>query len=498
MSRLLVCGVALERPVRRIQRLIVPILILFPFVSAAGLRAQGSGLCPPDYQGYLPPRLALGAAGEIRADGVPNRVRETPALDGHYLFDIQPGSRFTLIAGPACADGVVWWRVDVDGQVGWTAESNTADRTYYLQGAETGVVFDALAPGSRPAITRDNLDSLSALPYPDLMAGGFDTAAFANLLVVADRRDAFSVYHAGNPFEALASVGVEGALHRVAVSPAASLVAVATTDLETQTDRITIYRYDPRANPDLQPLGNPFDLADEPTLMALAISPPYLVTAHGEDDAGLVVVWDIESGEEHGRIELPFFPTSLITDTTGLGAFVSTNSYEGETHLLDLEALEDVTSVPEHGVLAISRAGNALGQLLIGDADGAVAVYNVLADDTALPDRIRSGRLERLGRVEVFPALEDLPVAVTALAVDPTGQLVAIGSGLIDADETPEDYTGRIAFLDLATGLISAASVRDDAFGSFYGLAFSADGQALIVGYGDRDSVPHIGVYGAG
>ncbi|MCC6617218.1 MAG: hypothetical protein IT320_27335 [Anaerolineae bacterium] len=484
---------------RRIQRLIVPILMLLPFVNAAGLNAQGGGLCPVDYQGFLPPRLALGDAGEIRADGVPNRVRETPALDGHYLFDIQPGSRFTLIAGPACADGVVWWRVDADGRVGWTAESNTADRTYYLQGAENGVVFDALAPGSRPAITRDNLDSLSALPYPDLLPGGFDSAAFANLLVVADRRDAFSVYHAGNPFEALVSVSVEGVLRRVAVSSAASLVAAATTDVETQAERVTLYRYDPRANPDLQPLGDPFDLGDEPPLTALAISPPYLITAHGEDDAGRVIVWDIEAGEEHGRIELPFAPEALLVDTTGLGALVSTSEADGETHLLDLEALEDVASAPEHGALALSRAaGSALGQLLIGEADGAVAVYNVLADDAALPDRIRSGRLERLGRVEVFPALDDVPVAVTALAVDPTGQLAAIGSGLIDVDETPEDYTGRIAFLDLATGLVSAASVRDEVFGSFYALGFSADGQALIAGYTDSDGVPRIGVYGAG
>ncbi len=484
---------------RRFHRLILPLLILLPFVSAAGLRAQGGGLCPPDYQGYLPPRLALGDAGAIRADGVPNRVRETPALDGHYLFDIQPGSRFTLIAGPVCADGVVWWRVDSDGRVGWTAESNTADRTYYLQGAENSVVIDALAPGSRPAITRDNLDSLSALPYPDLMPGGFDSATFANLLAVADRRDAFSVYHAGNPFEALASVTVEGVLRRVAVSPSASLVAAATTDLETQAERVSIYRYDPRANPDLQPLGEPLDLSGEPPLLALAFSQPYLITAHGAGGSGMVIVWDMATGAEAGRFALLFAPTELIVDKTGSGAFVSTQAAEGATNLLDLETMENVASVPEHGALALSRGqATSLGQLLIGGTDGAITVYNVLADDAALPDRVRSGRLERLGRVEVFPALDDLPVAVTALAVDPSGQLAAIGSGTFTMDDEPEAYTGRVAFLDLATGLVSAASLRDDSFGSFYALTFSADGQALSAGYTDGDGVPRIGVYGAG
>ena len=45
--------------------------------------------------------------------------------------------------------------------------------------------------------------------------------------------------------------------------------------------------------------------------------------------------------------------------------------------------------------------------------------------------------------VEVFPALDDVPVAVTALAVDPTGQLVAIGSGLIDANDQRFSTTER-------------------------------------------------------
>ncbi|MCA9904684.1 MAG: hypothetical protein KC547_12590, partial [Anaerolineae bacterium] len=277
------------------------------------------------------------------------------------------------------------------------------------------------------------------------------------------------------------------------------LIAAVTTDLETQAERITIYRYDPRANPDLQPLGEPLDLAGEPPLLALAFSQPYLITTHGDDDSGMVIVWDVATGMEAGRFALLFAPTELIVDKTGSGAFVSTQAAEGATNLLDLETMESVASVPEHGALALSLGqATSLGQLLIGDAEGAVTVYNVLADDAALPERVRSGRLERLGRVEVFPALDDVPVAVTALAVDPSGQLAAIGSGIFTMDDVPEDYTGRVAFLDLATGLISAASLRDDSFGLFFALAFSADGQALIAGYGDHDSVPHIGIYGAG
>lgn len=90
--------------------------------------------CPPGFEGYMPPRLSIGTARARVADGgIPNRLRNEPSVNGAFLLDAQPGRTFDeVLDGPACSGTYVWWLVELDGTVGWTAESDSSIQEYFL------------------------------------------------------------------------------------------------------------------------------------------------------------------------------------------------------------------------------------------------------------------------------------------------------------------------------------------------------------------------------
>jgi formylglycine-generating enzyme required for sulfatase activity len=84
-----------------------------------------NGQCP----GYLRTRMAVGRQGRV-TPGDPNRLREEP--NGKIIGRIPAEGVFQVIEGPSCGpEGMVWWRVNFEGQVGWTAEGKGA--FYYLE-----------------------------------------------------------------------------------------------------------------------------------------------------------------------------------------------------------------------------------------------------------------------------------------------------------------------------------------------------------------------------
>jgi hypothetical protein len=58
------------------------------------------------------------------ADQEANNLRLSPGSDGLRTGRIQPGERVVILDGPVCADGFVWWDVQLldTNLVGWTAE----------------------------------------------------------------------------------------------------------------------------------------------------------------------------------------------------------------------------------------------------------------------------------------------------------------------------------------------------------------------------------------
>ena len=73
--------------------------------------------CP----GFMVSRLVVGESARV-LPGPANNVRENPTRGAGLLFQIPGGGRFTVLAGPVCADSLAWWQVNYEGLVGWTAE----------------------------------------------------------------------------------------------------------------------------------------------------------------------------------------------------------------------------------------------------------------------------------------------------------------------------------------------------------------------------------------
>lgn len=60
---------------------------------------------------------------EAEAAGGSVNLRGQPAADGQILQQVPAGSGFEVTAGPDCAEGYVWWLVNIGGQTGYIAEA---------------------------------------------------------------------------------------------------------------------------------------------------------------------------------------------------------------------------------------------------------------------------------------------------------------------------------------------------------------------------------------
>ncbi len=84
-----------------------------------------------------PTRFVVGARGQVRParpGTTPNvaRIRDTATTDGKILLNLPEKTSFTVIDGPVCFGGYLWWKVKVDqGVTGWLAEGDST-RGYYV------------------------------------------------------------------------------------------------------------------------------------------------------------------------------------------------------------------------------------------------------------------------------------------------------------------------------------------------------------------------------
>jgi uncharacterized protein YraI len=81
------------------------------------------GTNPGDCTGTLPPRLTVGGQGRV-TPGAPNKIRSVPTLAGAQIGNIPGEGIFSVIGGPQCADGFLWWQVNYQGVTGWTANGD--------------------------------------------------------------------------------------------------------------------------------------------------------------------------------------------------------------------------------------------------------------------------------------------------------------------------------------------------------------------------------------
>lgn len=81
---------------------------------------------PGDCTGTLSPRLTIGGQGRI-TPGLPNKMRLEPSLASTQVGSIPGEATFSVVGGPQCADGFLWWQVNYDGVTGWTANGDGTD-----------------------------------------------------------------------------------------------------------------------------------------------------------------------------------------------------------------------------------------------------------------------------------------------------------------------------------------------------------------------------------
>lgn len=74
--------------------------------------------------GLITPRLVIGRLGQVTS-GAANNIRDSHATSANRIGRIPGGAQFTVLEGPECDDGYVWWRVNYEGLIGWTAEGGT-------------------------------------------------------------------------------------------------------------------------------------------------------------------------------------------------------------------------------------------------------------------------------------------------------------------------------------------------------------------------------------
>jgi hypothetical protein len=90
-------------------------------------------------------RLAIGESGRV-TPGTPNNVRDEPATSGVKVGEIPGGGRFSVLDGPICSEGYLWWQVDYAGVTGWTVEASGDD--YYVE--PIAPVAPPIEPGVLP------------------------------------------------------------------------------------------------------------------------------------------------------------------------------------------------------------------------------------------------------------------------------------------------------------------------------------------------------------
>jgi WD40 repeat protein len=141
---------------------------------------------PPEDIHYMHTRLAVDMQARI-APGLPSSLRAEPESDAALMAEITPGNIFTVIAGPRCDEaGALWWQIDLDGTIGWTAEGRNGD--YFIE------PLPGLAlPAQRTAITAENAATLVELSRlegnlgPALAISPVDSRGGMRLVVPGDR-----------------------------------------------------------------------------------------------------------------------------------------------------------------------------------------------------------------------------------------------------------------------------------------------------------------------
>ena len=100
-----------------------PPIVYPPTEDDTGDTGTNGGTNSGDCTGTSAPRLTVGDQGRV-TPGAPNKIRSAPTLAGAQVGNIPGEGIFSVVGGPQCADGFLWWQVNYQGVTGWTANGD--------------------------------------------------------------------------------------------------------------------------------------------------------------------------------------------------------------------------------------------------------------------------------------------------------------------------------------------------------------------------------------
>jgi WD40 repeat protein len=115
--------------------ILLVLLLLLGVLPAVGMPAEQTTNCPT-------PRLTVGGEGRV-TEGTANRVRDKASRSGKEVAQIPGGGVFSVLAGPTCSEGFLWWQVEYKGVTGWTVEGNASG--YFVEPVNAQGVTATLA-----------------------------------------------------------------------------------------------------------------------------------------------------------------------------------------------------------------------------------------------------------------------------------------------------------------------------------------------------------------